>query len=264
MKPMKYALMGCLAALVFRAPAWAQNLTSASVANAPPEAVRMMVTAAIRGPLDAVMAQAQQAIGKPIVARYGSARGNLKSEILAGQDFEVALLLPDVDAELLAAGKIKPGSWEIARVPIAIGIRGDVPKDLNLKTHAGIRRAFINAKAVKYSPTGAAILTVRKIISTLRLDDKISDVSALRGSVLLDAGQYEINIYPLSEIIPNRRLFNTGVVIASLQAPANVTATVGANARDEASARALIQFLRGPAIDPTLEPNGMIRGRSGN
>jgi molybdate transport system substrate-binding protein len=258
MKLLKYALFGLAAAAAVQSPAFAQ---AANLNNAPPNAIRVMVTAAIRGPLDAVMAQAQQALGKPIVARYGSARGNLKNEILAGQEFEIALLVPDVDAELLAAGKVKPGSAEIARAPIAIGIRGDVPANINLKTTAGVRRALVGAKGVKYAPTGAALFTVRKIISTLRLQNEISDISAMRGTLVLAPGEYEINIYPLSEIIPNQRLHNMGVVIPALQVPADITATVGANTRDEAGARALIAFLRGPAIDPTLEPNGMIKGR---
>ena len=66
-------------------------------------------------------------IGKPIVAEYGSARGNLKDAILKGQDFEVALLLPDVDDEIQGAGKIAPDRFEIARVPVAFGLRGEMP-----------------------------------------------------------------------------------------------------------------------------------------
>jgi len=58
----------------------------------------------------------------------------------------------------------------------------------------------LNAKSVKYSPTGAALMTVRKILSTLEIGDKIHDSSAVRGEVPLAAGEYEINIYPLSEI----------------------------------------------------------------
>src|SRR5262252_3012996 len=76
------------------------------VADAKPGDVRVMATAAIREPLNAVLRQAEAVIGKPIVAEYGSARGNLKEEILKGQDFEVALLLPDVGDEIAAADKI--------------------------------------------------------------------------------------------------------------------------------------------------------------
>jgi ABC-type molybdate transport system substrate-binding protein len=86
------------------------QFAGANVVDARPGDVRVFATAAISGPLNAVLSQAEAAIGKPIVAEYGSARGNLKDKILKGQDFEVAILLPDVDDEIQAAGKIRAGS----------------------------------------------------------------------------------------------------------------------------------------------------------
>ena len=79
----------------------------------------------------------------------------------------------------------------------------------------------------------------------------------------LAAGEYEINIYPLSEIIPNKRLINLGAVIAELQVPVLIEATVGKNAGDPRAAQALIAFLRGPAIDQALKDDGMEKGRVG-
>src|SRR5438128_1111400 len=101
-------------------PAFVANAQFAGpkVADAKPGDMRVIATAAIRDPLNAVLKQAEALIGKPIIVEYGSARGNLKDTILKGQGFEVAMLLPDVDDELLAAGKIVPGRFTIARVPV--------------------------------------------------------------------------------------------------------------------------------------------------
>jgi molybdate transport system substrate-binding protein len=238
------------------------QFTGPKVADAKGGDVRVMVTAAIRDPLNAVLKQAEAAIEKPIVAQYGSARGNLKDEILKGQDFEVAILLPDVDDEIEAAAKIAPGRFEIARVPVALGLRGEAP-DLDVGSPAAVKAAMLNAKSVKYAPTGAALMTVRKIMSTLDIADKVHDSSAVRAEVPLAAGEYEINIYPLSEIIPNKKLKNLGAVIAPLQVPAIIEATVGRNAADPKAALALIKFLQGPAIDRALKDFGMEKGHIG-
>src|SRR5712671_765557 len=226
------------------------------VADAKPGDVRVIVTAAIRDPLNAILKQAEANIGKPIVAEYGSARGNLKDEILKGQDFEVAILLPDVDDEIEAAGKIAPGRFEVARVPVAFGLRGDVP-NLDVGSPAAVKTAMLNAKSVRYSPTGAALMTVKKILSTLDIAGKIHDSSTVREEMPLAAGEYEINIYPLSEIIPNQKLKNLGAVIPQLQVPAIIEATVGKNAADPKAAKALITFLQGPAVDQALKNFGM-------
>lgn len=237
----------------------AQNFPGPKVADAKPGEVRVIVTAAIRGPLDSVLAQASQVIGKPIVAEYGSARGNLKNEILAGQAFEVAILLPDVDEELLKAGKILPETHHIASVDVALGLRGDAP-NLDVSTPSAIKAAMLDAKSVKYSPTGAALWTVQKILSTLGIADQIRDSSKIRESVALGPGEYEINIYPISEIIPNRALKNLGPVIKELQVPAVMEATIGTQANDTDVARKLIAFLQGPAIDPGLKASAMNKG----
>src|SRR6266849_271159 len=153
------AIMGTAVALT---PSLHANAQSAApkVADAKPGDVRVIATAAIREPLNAVVKQAEAAIGKRIVTEYGSARGNLKDEILKGQDFEVALLLPDVDDEIEAAGKIGPGRFEIARVPVALGLRGDAPSP-DVSSPGAMKAAMLNAKSVKYAPMGAALMTVR-------------------------------------------------------------------------------------------------------
>jgi molybdate transport system substrate-binding protein len=238
------------------------QFTGPKVADAKPGDVRVIVTAAIREPLNAVLKQAEAAIDKPIVAEYGSARGNLKDEILKGQNFEVAILLPDVDDEIEAAGKIAPDRFEIARVPVAFGLRGEAP-NLDISSPAAVEAAMLNAKSIKYSPTGAALMTVKKILSTLDISAKIHDSSAVRREIPLAPGEYEINIYPLSEIIPNKKLKNLGAVIPQLQVPAVIEATVGKSAADPKAARALIEFLQGQAIDQALKDFGMEKGNVG-
>jgi len=85
----------------------------------------------------------------------------------------------------------------------------------------------------------------------------------VRGEISLAPGDYEINIYPLSEIIPNKKLKNLGAVIPQLQVPAIIEAPVGKNAADPKTARALIEFLQGSAIDQPLKDYGMEKGYIG-
>jgi molybdate transport system substrate-binding protein len=256
------AIMAMAAILLPALVAHAQ-FTGPKVADARSGDVRVIATAAIRDPLNIMLTQAEATIRKPIVVEYGSARGNLKDMILKGQDFEVAMLLPDVNDDIQAVGKTAPERFEIARVPIAFGLRGEAPH-LDVGSPAAVKAALLNAKSVRYAPTGAALMTVRKILSTLEIADKIRDSSMVRSEVALAAGEYEINIYPLSEIIPSRRLRNLGAVIPPLQVPAVIEATLGRNAVDPKAARALITFLQGQTIDQPLKDFGMEKGHIGN
>jgi len=248
--------------LVFLLPAGnttlAQGGRGERIADAKPGDVRVLATAAIRIPLDAVRAEASKAIGHPLVIEYGSARGNLKDAAMAGRAFEVAMLLPDVDEELLKAGKITAPGVVVAKTDVAIGLRGDGTPDLS--TPDKIKTAMLNAKALRWADTGAALFTVNKILDTLKIRDAVKAKHDMASPpVSLGAGEYEINLYPLSEILPNKNLRNMGPVIPALQVPVVVTAVISANTPNAAAAKALISFLQGPAIEPALKGNGFKR-----
>lgn len=223
--------------------------------------LKILATAAIRGPLDGVKERAERAIGSPIDIEYGSARGNLEREILDGAQFDMALLLPDVDELLRARGLLAPDSAEIARVPVAIGLRGDVPTP-KVDSEEDLRHTLVSAKSVKYAPTGAALGTVRRMFEILHVTGEIHDSSASSSEVALAPGEYEINLFPLSEILSRHELRNLGPVLPELQVPVIVEAVVGARARRPDKGRSLIQFLQGPSIDVGLRENGMVKGNA--
>src|SRR5262252_10691447 len=100
-------------------------------------------------------------------------------------------------------------------------------------------------------------MTINKILSTIDVVDKIRDSTRVAGEVPLAVDEYEINIYPLRDFIPSKRLINLGAVIAELQVPIVIQATVGKNAADPGAAQALIAFLQGPAVDQALKDDGM-------
>lgn len=250
-------IVGALAWLACSAQASAQE---AKIATAKPGTVRVLATAAIRAPLEAVVAQAEKAVGKPVLVEYGSARGALEPAILGGEEFEVALLLPDVDDELQQQGKIKPARFAIARVNVAIGVRGEAA-GLDVSTPAALKQALLKARSVKYVPKGAARPTVKKVLSTLQIADAIHDSSQNDDVVPLGPGEYEIRFFPVSEILMYKSLTNLGPVIPELQVPVVIEAVVGAHAKDDKAARALIQFLQGPAIDPPLKESGMMKSK---
>ena len=232
--------------------------------QAKPTDIRVYVTKALEQPLDkALMAEADKAVGKHVVISWGSARGNILDAMLAGKEFEVAIVLPDVNEKALAAGKIKPQTYEIARTPIAFGVRGDA-STVDLSTPAAVKKTLLAATSVKYAPTGAALLTVKKVLGDLQIADKVKDNSRTAEDVPLSGSQYEIVIYPLSEAVPRQanKTVTLGPVIDAFQLPSIVEASIGANARDEAGAKALIKFLQGPATDAAFKAAGLAKQKA--
>jgi ABC-type molybdate transport system substrate-binding protein len=80
-----------------------------------------------------------------------------------------------------------------------------------------------------------------------------------RSRTALAPGEAELNISFASEILSKKDLVFLGLLPAEVQVPAIMSAGVCADASDAKSAEALIQFPRGPAIEPALRANGMQR-----
>lgn len=198
-----------LVLLLAMAPALASaQVRTGKLAQAKPGEFRIFAGTSMRGPLETILPEWQRKTGKPIVVEYGAVRGVLHDEIVAGQEFDVAILLPDTNADLAAQGKVTRASYKIAEAPIALGLRGAAPANLDVSTQAGLKALLLGARSVKYTPTGAAITTVKTIFAKLEIGDKVKDTSAQNDVVALGPADYEITFYPYPEIAGNKALRN--------------------------------------------------------
>lgn len=251
-----------LASLLLQGAITSAQAPGPKVADAKDNELRVIASGALQGPLDSMRTQAASAAKWPLAIQYGAARGGLRDEILAGQAFEVAILVPDVNRELIAKGLASAKTYQIARVPIAIGIRGDIPTP-DVSTPAALKAVLLGAKLVRYQPNGAGRPTVDKILDALGIADAIKDANktgASPNNAPLAAGEYELSIFPMSEIAFNRDLTNLGAVIPEFQVPVIIEAVIGKQARDVKAAQRLIKYLRSPAFEPALQKVGMSKG----
>ena len=251
--------LGVAFLLAHGAPANAQGpAPQEKVAEAKPGDVRVMSTAAVRTPLEAVRAEAQKAIGHPIVIQFGSARGNIRSEILAGQAFEIAIVVPDVAEELVKQGKAARGFYDLARVDPSIAQRGDAPH-VDVSTPAALKTAMLNAKALRWGATGTSLPTINKILDTLGIREAAQAKFETGPTRPLAKGEYLLDIRSLSELLEDKTLRVLGPVPSELLIPTVITAVISANPGDAAAARALVKFLQGPGMEGALKDSGMRR-----
>lgn len=237
------------------------------VADAKPEDVRVIATGSISGSLQSLKAEADRAVGKHLVIEFGTARGSLRDQIINGQAFELAILVPDVNDELVQKGLARTPKYEIARVPVGIGYTGDGPLP-DISTPAELKKTLLGAKQVMYAPQGMGAQSAIKMIDALGIKDAIKLVlSGSRGPaagsapVVLGPGEYTISIQPASEIVANKDAKYAGPVIDAYQVPQILEAVIGTHARDEKSAKALVDYLRGPEFGAVLQRNGFSQSK---
>ena len=74
---------------------------------------------------------------------------------------------------------------------------------------------------------------------------------------LVASGEAEVAIHQISEIVPVKGAVLVGPLPAEVQNFTTYSAGLGAAAKDAGAAKALIQFLSGPASGPVLKTRGM-------
>ncbi|HEV2957760.1 MAG TPA: substrate-binding domain-containing protein, partial [Xanthobacteraceae bacterium] len=71
------------------------------------------------------------------------------------------------------------------------------------------------------------------------------------------AGEAELGIHQISEILPVKGAMLVGPLPADIQNYTVYTAAIGTAARDRAAAQALVKYLSGPAAAAVLKAKGM-------
>lgn len=249
----------CLLLFVLAGPAFAQDAPE-KVADAKPGDVRLFVSNGLREPFKTVRAEAEQQVGRHLVVEYGSSRV-MQAQMEAGQAFDVAILTATAIDDLSTKERIVRGSAsEIARVPVAIAVRGVARIDVS--TPDAIKAALLGARTVGFTPIGGEAPTVNKLFAALGVTDAmkakfhamppVGDTSAMPPT-----GQYDLIMNLVSEILPLGGGWNyVGDTPEALSVPVIMSAGIGAQG-DAAAAQKLIAFLRGPAIEPALKANHM-------
>jgi molybdate transport system substrate-binding protein len=239
-----------------RSPILGENVSGAKANE-----IRIIASGSMMVPIQSVQAQADKATGKHLVIEYGAARAGLRDEIINGQDFEVAVLVPDVNDELVQKGLAKSQRFAVVRMPVGIGYTGDGPAP-EVSTPAALKKTLLGAKGVMYSPMGAGAPTAKKILSSLGIADAVKFAGAGSDpSSPLARGEYTISIFPASEIVANHNVKYLGPVIDDFQIPVVVEAVIGAHARDPKAAAAFIGFLQGPEFAQVLKQHGMVMAK---
>jgi len=223
--------------------------------------LRVLASNGVRGAISALQPQVERAVGKPLNIEWGSSAA-LKRKIEAGEAFDLALLTPETTSDLMKSGKIAAGTAaDLARTGVGFGIREGAPKP-DVSTPQAVKQTLLKAKSISIVKEGASRATIDKMFATLGVADAVASKTKLeagteRAGESVATGQSELEIVPLSEVGLVKGVQIAGALPGDLQNYLRFQASVGANAKDAATAKKAIQFLTSPAAAPTFKAKGM-------
>jgi molybdate transport system substrate-binding protein len=181
--------------------------------------------------------------------------------VQADEAFDVVALASNAIDQLIAAGKVLPGSRvDLAHSGVAIAVRQGAPK-VDISSEASVKAAVLAAKSLSYS-TGPSGVQLAKLFERWGIADEIKSriVQAPPGvpvGSLVANGEVELGFQQLSELIHLSGIDVLGPLPPAIQITTTFSAGVAASSAQPEVAKALIAFMGAPAAAVAKVAQGM-------
>ena len=211
----------------------------------------------------------------PLISRFEAATGcrvaadwalnpTVKKEIDAGQPFDLVLINPSLIDDLVALGKVRPGSRaSFGRIAMGVATAADHPP-FDTGSVEAFRDALKGAASIAYASEGTSGGYFVRLLERLGIADDVKPrlvaISGDQTAPAVGRGEAELGVVPITSILaaaPDVRL--TGRFPAELQSYIDFAIGISAQAEDPKAARQFSDFLVSPDIDVLLAAKGVER-----
>jgi molybdate transport system substrate-binding protein len=228
---------------------------------APRGEIRALASNGVRAVLDELLPHFERANGRRLAIQFGTT-ASIKQRIEKGEAFDVVIVTSEAIDDLIEAGKVvRATRVDLARSGIGVGIRKGAPRP-DIRTPEALKHTLVNSKSLTYAEDGASRIHIEKMIERLGIVENMKPRIALtqgsaRGLADIAAGQGDLAMTLISEILPVDGVELLGPLPAEFQSYVSFAAAVGVYAKSAEAGRAMIMFLTGPAVAPTYKAKGM-------
>jgi len=223
--------------------------------------VQVAVAANFTAPVKAIAAEFEKDTGNKVVAAFG-ATGQFYAQIQNGAPFEVFLAADDTTpAKLETEKRIVPGSrftYATGALALWSAKEGYVDdKGEVLKKNQYKHLSIANPKAAPYGL--AAVQTLEKLGLTQAVKDKIVEGQNItQAQQFIATGNAELGFVALSQIYKDGKVTSGSawVVPASMHEPIRQDAVILDKGKDNAAAKAFVDYLKGPKAAAIIKSYG--------
>jgi molybdate transport system substrate-binding protein len=237
-----------------------QKPAAAADATAP---ITVLSSNGFQAVMEELAPQFERAKKRKVAVTYDLA-STLRQRIEAGHAFDLAILTPAAIDDLIKAGPIAADSrTPLARTGLGFAVRAGATKP-DIRTNESFKRALLDAKSIAYVKEGASGVAFAALLQRIGMTDALkakSRLTATRDEVgdAIRAGEAEVGVLPISEILPLRGVELAGAFPPDMQSYIVMVAGVSAKTAHSSAVRELIAFLTSPAALPIIKAKGMDR-----
>jgi molybdate transport system substrate-binding protein len=229
------------------------------------EELTVLCSNGLRAVLSEVAPEFERASGHQLAISY-SVSAELKRRIEGGERFDVAILTPGLMADMIRGGHITASSRAVlARSPMALAIRRGAAKP-DVRTVDSLKASLLASRSIAFAKEGSGGVYLMGLLKRLGLFDKMTPkfkptTTGDDVSKAVAAGEAELGVLPLSEILPVPGVELAGAFPADVQDYSVMVGGASASAGQSPAVKALMSFLTSRGINSVIEKKGMERGQ---
>jgi molybdate transport system substrate-binding protein len=189
---------------------------------------------------------------------------NIISRVNSGTPFDVVVVPIDVFKDAAAKARFAPGpTIDIARVGYGVAVRAGTAKP-DISTPDALKKTLLAASSIAFVPASAAGAYVTRVFERLGIGEEMKARTRAQAgppqiAPAVARGEAELGVFLTNVLIaPGVEL--AGAFPAELQQELVFTSAIAVETREAGAARALIDFLKSPAVTATIKAGGMTPG----
>jgi len=224
----------------------------------------VMISGGFSGPYKQMLPQFEKMTGVTVTTLSGASQGSgpktIKAQLDKGMNADVVILSREGLAELIAAGKIVPGTdVDLAFAPLGAAIPAGAIKP-DISTVPAFKQALINIKSIVVPGSTSGIYLVNELFPSLGVNNQISVKVTERGSQatsILAAKEAGMAIQPTSELVNVTGINFIGRLPKELQLIQTFSAAIVTGSTESKTAQQLIGLLTSKQAQQAIQSSGM-------
>jgi molybdate transport system substrate-binding protein len=224
--------------------------------------LKVLAGGALTGVLGDLGPKFERDTGHKLVIKFAATPDLIKAA--TSEPFDLGVTPVDVFQNAAARAKFAPGpTVNIARVGFGVAVKAGAPKP-DIATPEAFKAALLNAKSIAVLPASAAGAYVTKVFERLGIAAQM-DAKALKQTApagvpqAVAKGDAELGVF-LTNVLTAPGVELAGQFPGDLQNDLVFVAAPSASTKEQAAAKAFIDYLQTPASQATIKAKGMKAG----
>ena len=184
--------------------------------------------------------------------------------VMAGEPFDVLVASPNQMDDLIKSGRVVAATrTNLVRSGIGVEVKAGALKP-DIGTMEAFRGALLNAKSVGYLKEGQSGVYLDRLFERIGIAEALRPKAVRPAtdsvSELVAKGEIELGLVVMTQIVTTRGVELVGPIPAEVQSYITFMAGISSSANAPGAARALLDFLKTPAVLPVIRAQGMEPG----